>query len=820
MHFDGDAACRSPSAILTPVKISVFVFAVLLTVLTAVLHWGFTPPAGFVRTFYPTGNFQSAPISDDRTTEVSLAFLGQNPSLPRRSFGVQWRGFWYFPEDRALELSVSSNDEVQLLVDSTTVIRRKPREKPETVKRSLTLTKGTHEIVIRYRQHGSGMGLAVLSSVSRTTPGPLPVTSIFAEPVERRGVAIAGVVPWLMAFTGIAWLATAGLVVAGHFVGPRPNRWRIALATPRVFASRLRLLAGPALLGPIVLFLVGPVTIHGANPQEFVVPFADIVWPWAVGAIVVSWTMLLVLSAMASLLSERLTRVCAAVLLAVGLLLWAQGTLLVADYGPLYGEALDLRAHADRVPYEAVLWGGVLGAAIVYARQVSRVASMLSLMFVGLQVGAVAVALANPMQARGHAQSGGWSAPPSRLYTLSRSENVIHIVLDGFMSELFGEAVTQERAFFDRRFSGFVYFAEHLGAFPTTRASMPAMLTGEAYRNEEPFERFRGRTQQRSIATVLAEHGYEVRSITFHRIEHPEITSAPKPVVRYTIPTPYGSYEDYVRFTALQLFDFAAFRHVPQALKASVYNDDAWLWQRALSAGTLESQRSRLVRPSNHAAFLTEMSGRLTAGVDSPVYQFIHVAVPHPPVVLDADCSVVQRGRTSRRTYEEQSRCGIAMVGKLLDRLRALGVYDQSIVVLTSDHGWRVPRPNHPLAGVSTPAGDLQSVALTAMPLLAVKPKRASGPLRISKAPTAITDIPATIADLAGLPPGLFPGQPAFRLEPDARRSRSFAFHSWRNADWSREYMDALHVFSVDGPIHEPGSWRFRQTIVDPAGAP
>jgi hypothetical protein len=29
--------------------------------------------------------------------------------------------------------------------------------------------------------------------------------------------------------------------------------------------------------------------------------------------------------------------------------------------------------------------------------------------------------------------------------------------------------------------------------------------------------------------------------------------------------------------------------------------------------------------------------------------------------------------------------------------------------------------------------------------------------------------------------------------------------------------MDSLHVFAVDGPIHDPRSWRFRETIVDPA---
>ena len=65
---------------------------------------------------------------------------------------------------------------------------------------------------------------------------------------------------------------------------------------------------------------------------------------------------------------------------------------------------------------------------------------------------------------------------------------MIHIVLDAFLSETFGEVIERERSTFDRDFSEFVFFADHLGAFPTTRASMPAMLTGIAYRNEIPLD--------------------------------------------------------------------------------------------------------------------------------------------------------------------------------------------------------------------------------------------------------------------------------------------------------------------------------------------
>ena len=554
---------------MTRVAVRALLIAAVLTVATAVAHYGLAPRMGFVRSFYPTAEFGSVPVQQARATDVSLDFLRFTPSLPRRSFGVQWKGFWYVPAPRTLDLHVRSDDEVQVLVDSHEVIRRNPRERQRMSQRPLTLAEGAHEIVIRYRQHGRGMGLGVFASVPGSAPAPLPIEFIFTEPVTPLAMAIASAVPWLAALSALAWMMAAGIAIRSRFAAGRAW-WRLDLATPRVFVNRLRLVAGPALVGPVVLFLLGPITIHAANPDEFVVPFAEIVWPWATGAIALAWTLLLVLSAVACALSERLARMAASVLLAVGLLLWVQGTFLVPDYGPLYGEALDLSAHAGRVPYEMALWAGVLALAVIHARRVSAMATTLSLLFVGLQIAAAFVALAIPLQPR-EAAPAGWRSPPPEMYTLSRSKNVIHIVLDGYLSELFAEAVAEDRAYFDRTFSGFVFFADHLGAFPTTRASMPAMLTGEVYRNEEPFDTFLRRVlQQRSIASALSEHRFKVRSITFHQTDHMATDAARSPAVQYNIPTPFGSYSDYVRFMALQLFDFAAFRYVPQVLKASV----------------------------------------------------------------------------------------------------------------------------------------------------------------------------------------------------------------------------------------------------------
>ena len=345
---------------------------------------------------------------------------------------------------------------------------------------------------------------------------------------------------------------------------------------------------------------------------------------------------------------------------------------------------------------------------------------------------------------------------------------------------------------------------------------MPAMLTGIAYRNEMPLDRFiRENIRDRSISSVLAEQGYQINSVTFDPREHPPaLRPNGQKAVLYTIPTPYGSYRDYVQFAAVQLVDLSLFRHVPHGFKSRVYNEQAWLLESWYS----ERRRGRNARPSNHAAFLEEFAGRMTIAQDDPVYTFIHVALPHPPYVVDADCSFIDPERTSRPSYAGQGRCALAVVQELLDRLRALAVYDRTAIVLTSDHGWNRLRPDHPLEGVETPAGDLDDVAVRAMPLLAVKPAGSSGPLRTSYAPTAITDVPATILDLMRLPNDQLPGRSVLQIDPNVSRPRTYAHHSWQQADWGRRYFELLHIFSIDGRIAEPSAWTFQAALFNPAG--
>lgn len=573
--------------------------------------------------------------------------------------------------------------------------------------------------------------------------------------------------------------------------------------------ARLRDILPPTLLAPSQLLFFGPFATYARNEGEFAVPFRDLVavWAWPFVALTALLAVLLLV------LPARWLPRAVGLLFATGVLLWVQGNLLVVDYGPLYGVALDLESHAWRAPWELGLWVAVLFLALRFSGPVARIAPFASAVLMALQLTVAAVSATDSVREADTSAAPDdpqWTEVPERIFELSRDRNVVHIVLDGFLSDVFGEWLERERAAFDRDFSGFTFFREHLGAFRTTRASMPAMFSGVPYRNNQRFDRFRQRLARRpSIFSVLAGEGYRVNSVTFHNSEHPP-ASMRRAAVRYSVPTPFASRRSYERFAAAELFDLTLFRHVPHGLKGMVYNDDTWLTQRLTGASARGS------RPSNHVAFLDEFTDRMAPATDDPVYLFLHVLPPHPPLVLDAECRFVGRQKFTAAAYGAQARCALRVVQRFLHRLRELDAYDRSVIVVAADHGWMFERPGHPLKGIPTPAGPLDRIASGAMPLLAVKPAGASGPVRTSQAPTSVTDIPATVATLAGVAAHPLPGRSVFDVAPAEPRTRTYAFHSWSDGDWKRRYFQAMLLFDVNGPVLRPESWTFRRVIFDP----
>ena len=561
---------------------------------------------------------------------------------------------------------------------------------------------------------------------------------------------------------------------------------------------RLKTLVAPALFVVLPLCLFGPHTIFSGNETEFSAPFSVLVRPLLIAGAGIAAA--LILAGLA--LPRTLLRYYVAILFGVGVVIWIQGNLLVADYGPLDGTAIDWTLQSWRNPYEIALWIVVPGVCAAAATHVSRIAPFASTVLLMLQTG---VLIASALQSDSPS-STQWRGPADSMFDLSKKQNIIHIVLDAFQSDFFHEILEENRQELDRSLSGAVFFADHGGAFPTTMVSIPAMLTGTVYRQQQPLPRYvREHFDSGSLFKSLRAHGYRVDSVSEIPFDGKSVSNG------YRLRRPHVSYAEYTRFAAWQLGDLSLFRHAPHIVRPRIYNDHSWRLQNLLGPGDTSGRRHF---PVNGAAILQEFAQRLTPTVDQPVYKFIHVGIPHRPVTITADCEFVEGLRPTRENYKGQTHCAVRRLIALLDRLKEIGVYDDALIVVSSDHGIGYA----PLKFVhdrQTPAGALATLSGKSMALLIVKAPGSRGAVRVSRAPTAISDVAATVLDVMDVPHTL-PGEPALKLAENAQRLRVFGMYDWEDDGWKHNYFDALDVLEIRGPLLDGNNWTLIDSLYPP----
>ena len=791
-------------------------FWYLLGAISLTLVWlaalGLAPEAGLTRSYWYPVDAATEPIIEEHVTAVDLAFIDER-NRSTRNYRVRWDGVWFSPRAERVDVHAGADDGVILRVDGEAILERNPAVGMHTVARTVELGAGAHRLEIEHWQDGGGRSLNVQWAPAGDAPTPLSPTRLFPEDPGAPGYWLRFAAMRLPVFVLLIW-ATGVAVLVGLTVWRAFYR-RVTSLSPDERWRRLRTVLFPALLGPSQLLLFGPWTVHNTNRTEFLVEFWALApgWVWLLGPVVGA------LAGLSIVMPARWFRRYVAGLCAVGVLLWVQGNLLLADYGLLDGGGLDLASHAWRTPFEAGVWVCVLLLAVVFANRVARVAPVACVALVTLQATVLVVPVGRVATADVPSTptvETGWRLPPPEIYELSGTRNLIHIVLDTFPSPTFAGILNADRPAFNRDWPGFTFFANHLGAHRTTLGSMPAMLSGVAFRNEMPFREFVARHP--SVFHVLGQQGYRLRSLASRGHDHlnpsfPGVDAA----IRYDIPTPYGSYRDYVDVAAAQLLDLSLFRHAPHAFKPDIYRDRQWLLQQRIAVR--RGPEATAAQPFGDAAFLRDFANRITRGDDAPVYTFLHVITPHLPVVTDADCAYAPKSAPIPEDFADQARCALSAVGTLLQRLRDLDLYDRSAIIVTSDHGHTVdlirPEDQHPLVGRSPAGPTLPRIESWAAPLLLVKPFAAQGPLQTSYAPTAITDVPATLLDLAGLPDALGRGASVLRIDPAEPRQRTYAHH--RPQARPNPFYDVLYVFAVNGQITDLDAWSYYRSVLGPA---
>jgi hypothetical protein len=243
--------------------------------------------------------------------------------------------------------------------------------------------------------------------------------------------------------------------------------------------------------------------------------------------------------------------------------------------------------------------------------------------------------------------------------------------------------------------------------------------------------------------------------------------------------TPEDIFKKTYHLAHPQLVDFVSL-WLAKVLPNSLTNE-ALAWGSALGRGLsrhldrdLESEIPQTVEDGVHPfQSMIAMEELTESEKDKPPtgrYQYIQAILPHGPYVFDPSCRIYHGPkRPIQKAYADQAACGLSLVGRFIDELKRLGRFDESMIVVHSDHGAgrpgfldepegksedgspRLDGPNYG-RGTNVFGGSQRALESRAMAVLMIKPPASAGNLRLTEARSQLLDLYPTITEAVGLP--------------------------------------------------------------------
>lgn len=535
--------------------------------------------------------------------------------------------------------------------------------------------------------------------------------------------------------------------------------------------NRFRKMWTPCLLLSVILGLCGPIQLYLMNMSELWFSIGDIGWVCLLcGAMLFA-----ILSGIGLLLPDGIVDYYIAVLFGISIGLYIQGNFVPTDYGVLDGRAIHWDGYWLTGILNTVLWVFCIVVPVVlqkvkprFTKQMLRAASCIIMAMQLFTVGILLVA--NDF---GVKKTTGYVSDQG-INTVSSQENVIVFLLDAFDQVYFDDIRSTDPDFLSP-LDGFTYFDNATGMYPTTKGSLPYILTGQIYRNEQPYDNYIEEAYRKTgYYDNLISGGYDIGIYTSN-VFMPSY--AGEYFMNYVNgKTQVSSYSGLTK----TLYNFVCFRYFPHILK-----EKFWFYSGAFDEwkGTSETSGINVFTEDNFSFYDKVKNEGLQVVEDAKCYRFIHLHGVHPPYSMNEYVEEIADGSV---TAMDAARGSLRIVYEYLDQLKEQGIYDDSTVVVMADHG----------AGAASPTN----------PLFIVKPRKSTGSLQVSSAPVCQGDLMGTIAEDVGLNDEKKYGRSVFEIQEGEQRERQYLYYQWDDS-WSSEYLPRMKEYRIDSENNELSSY-------------
>lgn len=266
------------------------------------------------------------------------------------------------------------------------------------------------------------------------------------------------------------------------------------------------------------------------------------------------------------------------------------------------------------------------------------------------------------------------------LYEVASEENVIVFVLDKYDEEYMEEVLAAEPDFLTP-LEGFTYFQDTVSQFSRTYPSITYMLTNRTFFDLPRDEKYADWAFDHcSFYKELENNGYE----SYFYEEEASRNIGGNAKIRAANYIEQGSCireKKSLPGCIKSIHLMSCFRGMPYILK------DYYSYTAEQINNLIIREREWKDTPYvvDDAKIKEQLDAEgLSVGKDKKAFRFIHMFGAHPPYSLNRNG---ERVKYSKDLYLEQYMGSMQIVYNYLQRLREIGAYENSTIVITADHG-------------------------------------------------------------------------------------------------------------------------------------
>ncbi len=262
---------------------------------------------------------------------------------------------------------------------------------------------------------------------------------------------------------------------------------------------------------------------------------------------------------------------------------------------------------------------------------------------------------------------------------LSSDRNMLILILDAFDSKEYEKIISsdQGREYYDA-LADFTYYPDTVTGFSSTDMSLPQIITGEGYKNEQLFGDFLNEAYEESkFINWLDLNGWE--KCVYSDSLMPQGDDGFGIKNNHLLKRVASDRKELMYY----MYTMVAFRYMPQPIKNHFY------FYADNIKGNLNMVKGEYEPYKWGNMLFYDKIDELSAEKENDVFQLIHIEGPHEPFTLTKELKDVDES-----TYEEECIASLKIAKKLLDKLKEKSIYDDTIVIIMADHGYGESRTN------------------------------------------------------------------------------------------------------------------------------